>query len=51
MTIAELYEWAKSREVENLEIEIQYRDGGGYHSGTDSLYSEDIEIREYCIIL
>ena len=35
MTVKELYEWAKQNNAENLDIEIQYRDGGGYYSGTD----------------
>lgn len=35
MTITELYEWAMLNNCENLDIEIQYRDGGGDYSGTD----------------
>ena len=35
MTVKELYEWAKKNNAENFDIEIQYRDGGGYYSGTD----------------
>jgi hypothetical protein len=44
MTIKELYEWATDAEFENYEIEIQYRDGGGYYSGTDFLTEEDIDV-------
>ena len=35
MTVKELYEWAKRNNAEDLDIEIQYRDGGGCYSGTD----------------
>ena len=34
MNITELYEWATKNGVEDYEIEIQYRDGGGYYHGT-----------------
>lgn len=44
MTIKELYKWAVSHGAENLSVEIQYRDGGGYYNGTDLLYEENIEI-------
>ena len=44
MTIKELYEWAVKNGVENCDIEIQYRDSGGYYSGSDTLHEEDIEI-------
>lgn len=44
MTIRDLYNWAVANEVEDFEIQIQYRDGGGYHSGTDSCEQSDIEI-------
>lgn len=33
MIIKELYEWAVSIVVENYDIEIQYRDDGGYCQG------------------
>ena len=44
MNITELYEWATKNGVEDYEIEIQSRDGGGYYHGTDTLHEEDIEI-------
>lgn len=44
MTIKELYEWAIQNSVEDYDIEIQYRDGGGYYYGTSTLYESDIEI-------
>lgn len=44
MTIQDLYEWAIKHNAANLDIEIQYRDGGGYYSGTTDLESSDIEI-------
>lgn len=44
MTIRDLYNWAVENGVEDFEIQIQYRDGGGYYSGTDSCEQCDIEI-------
>jgi hypothetical protein len=44
VTIKDLYEWAVKNGVEDYDIEIQYRDGGGYYYGTSTLYVEDIEI-------
>lgn len=46
MTIKELYEIAKEQHIENYEIEIQYRDGGGFYSGTDFLEYADIEVND-----
>lgn len=45
MTIRELYEWAKQQGIEDYDIEIQYRDGGGYHYGTDDANFYDIETK------
>ena len=39
MTIRELYEWAEANEALDLDIEIQYRDGGGYYNGCDDVDS------------
>lgn len=36
MTIKELYEWAVDNHAEDLDLEVQYRDGGGIYYGTDS---------------
>ena len=44
MTIKELYDWAVNNSCENYEVEIQYRDGGGYYNGTDDLRESEIEI-------
>lgn len=44
MTIKDLYEWAVKNGVEDFDIEIQHRDGGGYYYGSSSLYESDIEI-------
>lgn len=44
MTIKELYNWAKAKNVENYETHILYRDGGGYYSGYDDLKEDDILI-------
>lgn len=45
MTIRELYEWAKQQGIEDYDIEIQYRDDGGYYDGTDDAYFYDIETK------
>lgn len=45
MTIRDLYEWAESMNVLDLDIEIPYRDGGGYYTGCDDP-SPNIEHRE-----
>ena len=47
MTVKELYEWATENKAEDLEIEIQYRDGGGFYCGTDIDVSPTIERSEY----
>lgn len=47
MTVKELYEWAVENKAEDLEIEIQYRDGGGYYCGTDIDVSPTIERSSY----
>lgn len=44
MTIQDLYEWAKKNKAIDLDIEIQYRDDGGYYNGTCDLSEEDIEV-------
>ena len=35
MTVKELYDWAEKNNALDLEIEIPYRDGGGYYHGAD----------------
>ena len=35
MTIKQLYDWAVKNNALDLEIEIPYRDGGGYYYGAD----------------
>ena len=35
MTVKELYEWAVAYGAEDFDIEIQYMDSGGYHTGVD----------------
>ena len=44
MTIKDLYEWAVRNNCENYEVEIQYRDDGGYYNGTCDLREDEIEI-------
>lgn len=42
MTIRDLYEWAEQNGALDLEVVIQYRDGGGCFNGYD-----DLEILHY----
>jgi hypothetical protein len=35
MTVKDLYAWAEANNALDLDIEIQYRDGGGYYTGCD----------------
>lgn len=46
MTIKELYEMAQANHIEDYEIEIQYRDGGGCYEGTDDLMKQDIIVND-----
>lgn len=46
MTIKELYEIAQAHHIEDYDIEIQYRDGGGCYEGTDELRKEDITVND-----
>ena len=44
-TIKELYEWAISREVEDLPVGLQFQDeGGGYPGDTFSAFKPDCDI-------
>lgn len=47
MTIKELYEWALQNQALEMDIEIQYRDGGGCYCGTDDCVVPEIEERGY----
>lgn len=47
MTIRNLYEWAREKDVLDLDVVIQYRDSGGYYTGSDDLEIPTIEDREY----
>ena len=43
----DLYEWAVKHDVQDCDIEIQYRDGGGYYCGTtDARYGDGIVTQE-----
>lgn len=46
MTVKELYEWAVKNGAENFDIEISYRDDGGYYSGADDCLDLEIRNRE-----
>ena len=46
MTIKELYEAAKAQNIEDYEIEIEWRDAGGAYDGSDKLRIEDIKAND-----
>ena len=48
MTPRDLYEWAVKHDVQDCDIEIQYRDGGGYYCGTTDARLDEIEIKNEC---
>ena len=43
----ELIEWIKDNKAEDLQIEVQYRDGGGIYYGRDTDIVPSIEKSEY----
>ncbi len=43
----ELIEWIKANNAEDLYIEIQYRDGSGFHYGRDEQVVPCIEKTDY----
>lgn len=48
MTPKDLYEWAVKHDVQDCDIEIQYRDGGGCYCGTADARLDEIEIKTEC---
>ena len=48
MTPRDLHEWAVKHDVQDCDIEIQYRDGGGYYCGTTDARLDEIEIKNEC---
>lgn len=46
MTPKDLYKWAVEHGVEDCDIEIQYRDDGGYYCGTTDASIDEIEITD-----
>lgn len=44
MTLRELWQWAVDNSVEDYEIYIGYRDGGGCYSGSELLKEYDIDV-------
>lgn len=46
MTVRELYAWAEKNGALDYDIEIPYRDGGGYYFGCDDA-EPSIEEREH----
>lgn len=43
MTGRELIRWILDNKAEDLPVEIQYRDSGGYYIGTDTMLCLEIE--------
>ena len=46
MTIQELYDFAKERNILDYDIEAQYADDGGYYYGSRITDEGDIEIKD-----
>ena len=46
MTVQELYDFAKERNILDYEIEAQYADDGGYYYGSRTTNEDDIEIED-----
>lgn len=46
MTIKELYEMAQVHHIEDYDIEIQYRDSGGWYEGAEELRKEYITVND-----
>ena len=46
MTIKEFYEWAVARGVEHYTLSVNYRDGGGWYSGSEEACEADFSIEE-----
>ena len=46
MTVKELYEWAVKNGAENFDIEVAYRDEGGFYYGYDNDLWLSIKDRE-----
>ena len=51
MTGQELIEWIQTHNAESMDIEIQYRDGGGCYTGTDTLRKDEILIENNTVII
>ena len=46
MTIKEFYEWAVAHGVADFTLSINYRDGGGWYSGSEEACEADFSIEE-----
>lgn len=46
MTVKEFYEYCVEHGAENMTMKVQYRDGGGYYSGSDEVEAWEIDIDE-----
>ena len=46
MTVKELYDFAKERNILDYEIEAQYADSGGYYYGSRTTDEGDIERKD-----
>ena len=46
MTVQELYDFAKERNILDYEIEAQYADDGGYYYGSRTTNEDDIERKD-----
>lgn len=46
MTIQELYDYAKEKNILNFDIEVQHSDDGGFYYGSRSANIDEIQIEE-----
>ena len=46
MTIKEFYEWAVAQGVQDFTLSVNYRDGGGWYSGSEEVCEADFSINE-----
>lgn len=46
MTIKEFYEWAVAQGVEDYTLSVNYRDGGGWYSGSEEACEADFSIEK-----
>ena len=51
MTVQELYEYAKQRDILDYGVRVQFRDDGGEYQGTDAVESVFVEDDQKALVL